>query len=612
MKLIRRVLRVLTPKQKRQLPFLFLMMLIGAALETVSTSLILPLVTAATSPTSVRGNKYMNFAFELFHMNSVTDFLVTVAVLLIIVFVCKNIFLYFMYRTQYRFVYGGQFATSRTLFKDYVSRPYEFFLDASTPVVIRNIVSDVNGVYNLLLTFLQLFTESIVFIALFILSLGISPIMTLLMSFFIGAVLVVNRKVFGPILRRFGNDVQQNNALVTKWLMQAMNGMKETKVLNKEGYFIGRYEDSAEKLRDIQLKQNAMSNIPRLSIETVMMVGILSMFAIFVARDTKVGTGSMLSQIALLGMVAMRIMPSSNRIVQALNNIAYYEPSLTAVEDIIVHAHELDVDSLYSGAGDDVVPMKFEDRVELSGITYRYPGTDVDILKDANLTIPIGKSVGLIGPSGAGKSTAVDLLLGLLAPQSGRILADGVDIRDNQEGWYDIIGYVPQMMFMLDDTIRNNVAYGVNEEKIDDDKVWAALKEAQMDEYVRGLPLGLDTSIGERGVRISGGQRQRIGIARALYSDPQIMIFDEATSALDNDTESAIMEAIEKLHGKKTLIIVAHRLTTIANCDAVYKVDGKRFIPQDKAEIAGRIVSGDTEEEALPKYTVKRAADAKR
>ncbi|MBP3736531.1 MAG: ABC transporter ATP-binding protein, partial [Lachnospiraceae bacterium] len=386
-----------------------------------------------------------------------------------------------------------------------------------------------------------------------------------------------------------------------------MNGMKETKVLNKEGYFIGRYEDSAEKLRDIQLKQNAMSNIPRLSIETVMMVGILSMFAIFVARDTKVGTGSMLSQIALLGMVAMRIMPSSNRIVQALNNIAYYEPSLTAVEDIIVHAHELDVDSLYSGAGDDVVPMKFEDRVELSGITYRYPNTEVDILKNADLTIPIGKSIGLIGPSGAGKSTAVDLLLGLLAPQEGSIRVDGVDIRDNPEGWYDIIGYVPQMMFMLDDTIRNNVAYGVDEERIDDDKVWAALKEAQMDEYVRGLPLGLDTSIGERGVRISGGQRQRIGIARALYSDPQIMIFDEATSALDNDTESAIMEAIEKLHGKKTLIIVAHRLTTIANCDAVYKVDGKRFIPQDKAEIAGRIVNGDTEEEALPQYQVKRA-----
>ncbi len=608
MKLIKRVYRVLDEKQKKKIVWLLLMMLVGAALETIGTGLILPLITAATSPGSVTGNRYMNMFYQAFHMTSVTDFLIFVVVLLIIVFIFKNIFLFFMYRAQYRFVYTGQFNTSKRLFKEYVHRPYEYFLDASTPVVIRNIVSDVNGVYNLILTFLQLFTEGVVFIALFLLSLRISPIMTLLMSLFLGGVMVVNKMVFGPILRRFGNDVQQNNALVTKWLMQAMNGMKETKVLNKEGYFIGQYETSSAKLRDIQLKQNSLSNIPRLSIETVMMVGILSVFGIFLAKDANVGTGSMIGQLALLAMVAVRIMPSSNRIVQAINNIAYYEPSLTAVEDIIVHAHEIDVDSMYTQDDEEVKPFELNKELKLEGLTYRYPNTEVNILENADLTVRAGRSIGLIGPSGAGKSTTVDLLLGLLDPQSGKITVDGTDIRDNPRGWVATVGYVPQMMFMLDDSIRANVAYGVAPEKIDDEKVWACLKEAQMDEYVRKLPLGLDSSIGERGVRISGGQRQRIGIARALYNDPQVMIFDEATSALDNDTESAIMEAIEKLHGKKTLIIVAHRLTTIANCDEVYKVDEKQFIPQNLSDIHREVSEGTTIpfEEVRP-YTVRRS-----
>ena len=272
-------------------------------------------------------------------------------------------------------------------------------------------------------------------------------------------------------------------------------------------------------------------------------------------------------------------MPSANRIVSALNDIAYYEPNVDFVGDYIVHAHDLHMDALYEANQPEeaVTPLPFYKEVDFENITFRYENTDVDIFENANLTIPIGQSIGIIGPSGAGKSTAVDLILGLLRPQKGRILVDGTDISTNMPGWYADIGYVPQMMFMLDDTIRANVAYGVDREKVDDGKVWAVLKEAQLDDYVRSLPHGLDTGIGERGIRISGGQRQRIGIARALYNDPQIMIFDEATSALDNDTERAIMDAIERLHGKKTLIIVAHRLTTIEHCDHVYKVVNRAF-----------------------------------
>lgn len=579
MKLYRKVRRILTPRQRHLFVVLFFMMLVGAALETVGTGLVLPLITAATSPESVLGNRYMRAVYDFFHLNSVNQFLILCVVLLIAVYVLKNVYLYFMYYAQYRYVYNGSYNASRTLFKEYINRPYEFFLTADTSVAIRNIVSCVNGSYQLVLTILKLLTEVTVFIALFVLSLVVSPVMTLVMSGFIALILLFNQKKLVPVQQAYGHKVNETSAKVTKWLLQALDGMKETKVMNREYYFVHQYDENARELNEVQRKQNSLSNVPRLSVETILICVILITLGLFLSNDTSFGIGSQIGQLGVLAVVAIRIMPSANRIVSALNDIAYYEPNVDFVGDYIVHAHDLHMDALYEANQPEeaVIPIPFRREVNFEDITFRYENTDVDIFEDANLTIPIGQSIGIIGPSGAGKSTAVDLILGLLRPQKGRILVDGTDISANMAGWYADIGYVPQMMFMLDDTIRANVAYGVDREKVDDEKVWAVLREAQLDGYVRGLPHGLDTGIGERGIRISGGQRQRIGIARALYNDPQIMIFDEATSALDNDTERAIMEAIERLHGKKTLIIVAHRLTTIEHCDHVYRVENKKF-----------------------------------
>ncbi len=575
MKLIKRVIAILTERQRKLLVFMLLMMLVGAGLETAGTSLLIPFITIAMEPDSVFQNEYLKYFYDLMHLTSVNGFLVMLSIVLSAVFVLKNIYLYFMYYVQYRFIYNGQFNTSRSLFKDYVRRPYEFYLDASTPVVMRHIMSDVNGSYNLLLTFLQLFTELFIFAALLVLALVYSPAMTLVMCAVLGIILLANKMILGPILRRFGHEVQTNSALTTKWIMQAVNGMKEAKVLNKERYFVEQYEKSADKLNTIQKRQNSMQNIPRLMIETVCMCGILLVMAVFLSIGNNLN--EMITQLGVLAVVAIKLMPSANKLSTYINNIAYYEPSLTAVEDIIIRSHQKDVDTDILFLKKEIEPMDFSKEVKLENITYRYPNTEVNILENASVSIPIGKSIGFIGPSGAGKSTTVDILLGLLEPQKGKVTVDGIDIRTNLPGWYARIGYVPQMIFMLDDTIRNNVAYGVDEKDIDEEQVWYALREAQMDEFVRGLPDGLDTSIGERGVRISGGQRQRLGIARALYTEPEIMIFDEATSALDNDTESAIMEAIERLHGKKTLVIIAHRLTTIEKCDAVYRVEELGF-----------------------------------
>ncbi len=575
MKLMKRVARILTKKQKGNLVVLFFLMLLGAGMETVGTSLILPVITIAMNPSSVETDSTYSKIYVMLNMQDPKSFLSLIIVLLIGLYIVKNIFLYYMYRAQYRFIYNGQFQTSTNLFKDYVTRPYEFFLDANTPVIMRHILSDVNGVYNMLLTILSFCTEGIIMAALIVLSIVLNPLMTVIMGSLIGIIIVVNKKVMGPVLRRYGHEVQVNSALNTKWLMQAVSGMKETKVLNKEKYFVDQYEKSAEKLCDIQKKQNSYQNIPRLLIETVCMTGILGMVGFFLMSSDDLA--NTMGQIGVLAVVAIRIMPSANRISTYLNSIAYYEPCMDSVEEIIVRSKDVDNAAIFRQRG-PIVPLPFHDKVELTDITYRYPNTEVNILENAGLTIRIGQSVGIIGPSGAGKSTAVDILLGLLRPQKGQILVDGTDITTNIMGWYANIGYVPQMMYMLDDTIRNNIAYGFAPEDIDEEQIWHVLKEAQMDEFVRSLPDGLDTSIGERGVRLSGGQRQRIGIARALYMDPEIMIFDEATSALDNDTEQAIMEAIESLHGRKTLVIIAHRLSTIEKCDAVYRVEDKHFV----------------------------------
>ena len=575
MNLLKRVSKILTKRQKGRLALLFVMMLIGAGLETVGTGLILPVMQIAMDPEMVKTDDTYGAVYSALHMSSPTAFLLLIIFSLIALYIVKNVFLYFMYRAQYRFIYNGQFNTSKNLFKDYVTRPYEFFLDANTPVIMRHILSDVNGVYNMLLTMLSFSTEAIIMAALITLSLILNPVMTVVMGGLIAVILLVNKKVMGPILRHYGQEVQKNSALNTKWLLQAVSGMKETKVLNKEKYFVDQYEKSASKLCEIQKKQNSYQNIPRLLIETVCMAGILAMVAVFLM--TSDDAASTIGQIGVLAVVAIRIMPSANRISTYLNSIAYYEPCMDAVEKIIIRSLDVDSDAIFATRG-PIRALPFTREVRLENVTYRYPNTDVDILEGASLTIPIGKSVGIIGPSGAGKSTAVDILLGLLQPQAGRITVDGTDIETNLMGWYANIGYVPQMMYMLDDTIRNNIAYGFNPEDIDEARLWHVLKEAQMDEFVRSLPEGLDTSIGERGVRLSGGQRQRIGIARALYMDPEIMIFDEATSALDNDTEEAIMSAIESLHGRKTLVIIAHRLTTIEKCDAVYRVENRRFV----------------------------------
>ncbi len=319
-----------------------------------------------------------------------------------------------------------------------------------------------------------------------------------------------------------------------------------------------------------------LNNSPRLLIETVFIVSVLSFLIIYIKGGGNVG--AIVETIATFAVAAIRILPSVNRINTYITEIAYNQPCLDFVYENLQEGMKTDAMLAERKANSQVEKLKLEDKIELNHISFHYPDSDKAIFKDAHMVVPKGKSVGIIGASGAGKSTIVDVLLGLLHSQEGEITCDGVNIFRNYESWLAQVGYIPQSIYLIDESIRDNIAFGIDADKIDEKRLWEVLEEAQLKEFIEELPKGLDTTIGDRGVRLSGGQRQRIGIARALYNDPEILVFDEATSALDNDTEAAVMEAINSFHGKKTMIIIAHRLNTIEKCDIIYKVENEKLI----------------------------------
>lgn len=574
LKIIKKMNLLLDRKQKRSMVWIVLMMLVGGVLESLGVTMLVPIITVVIDPVQVERNKYLSAIYDALGLENTTQFAVVMLVAFVGIIVLKNVYLFFQQKVQLRFVYTNQFATSRRMMINFMQRPYEYYLNADTSVIQRNITSDVNNMYGLILSCLQLCSECIVFACLVGVLLAIDAQMIIMVAVLMVALLFLIKKVLKPIMVRAGQDNQDYYSGLYKWIEQSVMGIKEIKIANKENYFINEYAKCGAGYVNSVQKYNIYNATPRLLIETVCIAGMISYFIVIILRGAQVT--ELLPQLSALAMAAMRLLPSVNRINNYQTSISYFEPFFMGVSD---NLQEEIHDKKVSYAAEDYLQKKEVEKLEikkeisLQDITYKYPHTDVLIFDHADMVIPVGNSVGIVGTSGAGKTTIVDILLGLLQIESGRILADGVEVREHYESWLKNIGYIPQTIFMIDSTIRKNVAFGYAEDEIDEEKVWRALKEAQLDEFVRGLPEGLDTSIGERGIRISGGQRQRIGIARALFEDPEVLVLDEATSALDNETEAAIMDSINRLHGRKTLIIIAHRLQTIEKCDMVYRVE---------------------------------------
>ena len=575
-KIFRKLMVLLDKKQKHKMVLLVFLMLIGAVLETLGVSMILPVMSVVMEENAVQKHAYLQVICDLFHIayDDTRTLMILVMVGLIVIFAVKNVFLFFQQKVQLKFVYTNQFATSRRMMINFMERPYEYYLNADTSVIQRSITSDVNNMYGLILSLLQLVSEGIVFVCLIAVSLVSDVMMSITVALLLVVVLAIIKWVLKPIMRKAGEENQDYYSGLYKWIDQSVMGIKEIKIANKENYFINEYAKCGEGYVNAVQRYNLYNATPRLLIETVALAGMI--FYMMIQLLSGVQVTAILPQLTLLALVAMRLIPCANRINNHLTSISYFEPFFMGVSDNLqeeIRDESIDYNAASYQKKVEVQKLEIRHNIQLKDIVYKYPNTETLIFDSANMEIPIGKSVGIVGTSGAGKTTIVDILLGLLQIQSGEILADGVEVRKHYQSFLKDIGYIPQTIFMIDSTIRKNVAFGVADEDIDDAKVWRALQEAQLDEFVRGLPDGLDTSIGERGIRISGGQRQRIGIARALFEDPEVLVLDEATSALDNETEAAIMESINMLHGKKTLIIIAHRLQTIEKCDMVYRVE---------------------------------------
>ena len=575
-KIFRKLMVLLDKKQKHKMVLLVFLMLIGAVLETLGVSMILPVMSVVMEENAVQKHVYLQVICDLFHIayDDTRTLMILVMVGLIVIFAVKNVFLFFQQKVQLKFVYTNQFATSRRMMINFMERPYEYYLNADTSVIQRSITSDVNNMYGLILSLLQLVSEGIVFVCLIAVSLVSDVMMSITVALLLVVVLAIIKWVLKPIMRKAGEENQDYYSGLYKWIDQSVMGIKEIKIANKENYFINEYAKCGEGYVNAVQRYNLYNATPRLLIETVALAGMI--FYMMIQLLSGVQVTAILPQLTLLALVAMRLIPCANRINNHLTSISYFEPFFMGVSDNLqeeIRDESIDYNAASYQKKVEVQKLEIRHNIQLKDIVYKYPNTETLIFDRANMEIPIGKSVGIVGTSGAGKTTIVDILLGLLQIQSGEILADGVEVREHYQSFLKDIGYIPQTIFMIDSTIRKNVAFGVADEDIDDAKVWRALQEAQLDEFVRGLPDGLDTSIGERGIRISGGQRQRIGIARALFEDPEVLVLDEATSALDNETEAAIMESINMLHGKKTLIIIAHRLQTIEKCDMVYRVE---------------------------------------
>lgn len=582
-RIIRKFEKILNKQQKIRVIIIVIMMVIGAFLETLGVGLILPLVSAITTPDIIHTNKYAKMVCEMFDLHATRTFMIVVIAELIFVYIFKNLYLFLEYYVQYRFICNNRFSVQCRLMDVYLHRPYEYFLNAESGEIVRVVTNDTQNTFALLSTVLSFFTEGVVSVALIITIIVADPFMAFLLAAVLGGMMFLIGKLIKPILKQAGLKFQQNAGQTNKWLLQSISGIKEVKVTEKEAYFLEQFSKYGKRAIDSEKKNLVLGTVPRLSIEAFGISAMLAVIAILMWKGREVDT--MLPQLSAFAMAAVRLMPSVNRMSAALNTMSYQEPALDKMlEHLSVaekwengHTGETVVGVRETGTVSDGREMTLDRQVELSDITYSYPNAEQPVLERANMVLPVGKSVGIVGASGSGKTTAIDILLGLLPPQAGQVLVDGVDIREDYGSWLAHLGYIPQMIFMLDDTIRANVAFGVPAKDVDDIQVWKALEEAQLKEFVQSLPDGLDTTIGERGVRLSGGQRQRIGIARALYTDPELLIFDEATSALDNETEAAIMESINALHGRKTLVIIAHRLTTIEECDIVYRVENGKI-----------------------------------
>ena len=558
-------------KDKWKLTLLSAAIVVGSFLELAAVMVFVPFIEVLQEPGTIQSRWYLKEIYDLFGFHSTRSFMILIAVCIIGIYVIKNVYLILEKDYIFRFSYNTQMKLSTRLLAAYMKEPYTFHLNHNIAILQRSLHEDTSRFMQVILYTLELMAElavsAVLVIYLLVVSKSITIIVLGFLAVFVGRFLLISRKYS----RRLGFENQGYQGKIFQWMNQALGGIKEIKILEREAYFTDEFRKYWKKYaRGLRIART-ISILPKYTVEAVSMAGLL------IAVIVKLLFGEadsvyFISQLAAFAVAAMRLMPSVGRINEHASNMLYALPSVELVYHDLVGIEGLSAGNRQERNRD----WRLQREIQVQGVSYHYPNTEELVLDDVSLAVKKGTTVAFIGSTGSGKTTMVDIILGLLTPVKGVVMADDINVHEQAQTFHAQVGYIPQTIYLSDDSIRNNIAFGVREEQIDEEAVREAVEKAQLREFIDSLPHGLDTIVGDRGVRLSGGQRQRIGIARALYHDPEILVLDEATSALDNETESAVMEAIEHLQGMKTMIIIAHRLTTIRNVDVIYEVsDGK-------------------------------------
>lgn len=561
--------RILNPQQRKRALIIFFLTFIGMLMEVLGVGLVIPALAIISENDFVSKHQELTPLFNLLGNPTRENLIISGMVLLAVVYFIKALFLSFLAWKQAGFSFGIQAELSQQLFAGYMRKPYSFHLERNSSKLIHNIIIEITNITNALQQGLLVITEILVLFGLLMLLVTVEPVGTLLIITSLSLTGFLIYMITRNRILRWGEARQIHERLRLLHSQQGLSGVKDIKLLGRENEFLSRFNIHSDGNAQVAKRQHTIQQLPRFWLELLAISALVILVVVKVWSGNAIGT--LLPTIGLFAAAAFRIMPSVNRILGAIQSIRFVKPVIDIIYD--------EFDFIGSSAKENKKSLlQFKESITLDKVSYCYPKTESKALQDISITIPHGASVGFIGGSGSGKSTLIDIILGLLTPETGTIKVDSIDIHSNLRGWQNQIGYVPQSIFLTDDTLKHNVALGVNDSEIDDDLVWKAICSAQLEDFVVSLPDKLETSVGERGVRLSGGQLQRIGVARALYHDPAILVLDESTSALDNDTENGVMEAVRSLHGKKTIIIVAHRLTTIEHCDFLYRLDKGRIV----------------------------------
>ncbi len=562
MMIFTKLIDLLDPAQRREGVVLLGLMLVGMVLETLGIGLVVPVLAVITDLAS--GERYPLLQLAMQWLGGERNYLVVGMVsAMVLLYAIKAGFLALLAWWQARFVFSIEASVSRKLYMGYLCQPYEFHMQRNSALLVRNVTTSVGQLAGAVMSGTTLVSECLVLVGVAALLLYVEPYGAV----FVGGSLALAGYVFHSMTRerilRWGSARQHHEGQRLQCLQQGLGGVRDVKLLGREKQFLAAYEAHNNANATVGKRQSIITALPRLLLEVLTVAGLVGLVLTMLYQGKPVE--AIVPTLGLFAAAAFRLMPSANKVINALQNLRYNLPVIDTLyaERALFAAQSVE---------DPPNRLAFEQSLRLENLSYRYPDSKGEVLTGVDLNIARGTTVGFVGPSGAGKSTLINLVLGLLVPSSGRILADGRDIGENLRAWQACIGYVPQAVFLVDDSLCRNIAFGLRDDEIDAAAVLRAVEGAQLADFVSSLPDGLQTRVGERGVRLSGGQCQRIGIARALYSDAPVLVLDEASSALDNETEAAVMDTIDSLKSSRTILIVAHRLTTIARCDQVYEV----------------------------------------